>query len=112
MEVNFVAKHGTVPADVQATIEQKVIKLPRFFDRATSIQVVVDLVHASEPKVEIIVSAANSHDFVAADTGHNVVAATDKAIEKMEKQLRKHKERVTEHRGREDRRTDTERGIG
>ncbi len=106
MEVKVVAKHGTVPADIQATIEQKVGKLPRFFDRATSIQVVIDLSHSSEPKVEIIVSAESSHDFVATDTGNNVIVATDKAIEKMEKQLRKHKEKLTEHRGRDDRRAD------
>lgn len=101
MEVKFVAKHGAVPADVQATIEQKVSKLPRFFDRTTGIQVVVDLSHAELPKVEIIVSAETTEDFVSSDTGNNVVVATDKAIEKIEKQMRKYKEKLTEHRGRD-----------
>lgn len=104
MEVTVVAKHGEIPADIQSTIEQKVRKLPRFFDRATSIRVVLDLSREAHPQAEIIVSAEEANDFFATDSGNNVLGAVEKVIEKIEKQLRRHKEKITGHRGRGDKR--------
>ena len=86
--------------DIQETIHQKVSKLPRFFDRTTAIQVVADMRHA-DPNVEIIVSAEESNDFVASDSGSNVLSALDGAIQKVETQLKKHKEKIKGHRGRD-----------
>ena len=82
-------------------MRQKVTKLPRFFDRTTGIQVVADLQHKSKPKVEVIVSAEETSDFFASDTGANVIAALDRVVNKIEQQLRKHKDKLTEHRGRD-----------
>ena len=97
MEIKINAKHGELSADVKNTMSEKVQKLPRFFERTTAIQVVADLSH-DEPELEIIVSAEGTKDFFASDTGTNVVVAFDKTIAKIEQQLRKHKEKQTEHR--------------
>ena len=98
MKISVTAKHGQLGDSVQETIHQKVEKLPRFFDRTTGISVVVDLERTEEPKVEIIVSAEQTDDFFAADTGNNVLSAFDGVLEKMERQLRRHKEKLTNHR--------------
>lgn len=100
MDINLTVKHGELAEDVQNTIREKVSKLPRFFDRTSRIQVVADM-KPSEPFVELIVSAEETNDFVASDSANNVVAALDKAISKIEKQLRKHKEKLKGHRGRD-----------
>lgn len=100
MEITVNAKNGTLPESVQGTIHNKVSKLPRFFDRTTAISVIVDLKHTDNPKVEVKVSAEATDDFFAADTGSNVIVALDSVIDKVERQLRKHKEKLTEHRGR------------
>lgn len=100
MEITVNAKNGQLPESVQATIHNKVSKLPRFFDRTTAISVIVDLKHTESPKVEVRVSAEQTDDFFAADTGSNVIVALDSVIDKVERQLRKHKEKLTEHRGR------------
>ncbi len=82
-------------------MRQKVSKLPRFFVRTTGIQVIADLRHAESPKVEVIVSAEETADFFASDTGTNVIAALDRVVNKIEQQMRKHKDKLTEHRGRD-----------
>lgn len=99
MEVKVNTRDGELTAEVKETIAEKVSKLPRFFDRTTAIQVIADLKH-DEPKVEIILSAEGAKDFFASDSGTNVVSALDTTIAKMEQQLRKHKEKTTEHRDR------------
>lgn len=78
-------------------MSEKVSKLPRFFERTTGIQVVADMSH-DEPELEIIISAEGTKDFFAKDKGVNVVAAFDKTIAKVEQQMRKQKEKQTEHR--------------
>ena len=101
VEIKVVAKNGELSPAIQETMKQKVSKLPRFFDRTTGIQIVADLQHSTSPKVEIIVSAEETNDFFASDTGNNVIAALDRVVNKIEQQLRKHKDKLTEHRGRE-----------
>lgn len=82
-------------------MKSKVAKLPRFFDRTTGIQVLADLEHTDNPKVEIIVSAEETNDFFASDTGTNVIVALDSTIAKIEQQLKKHKEKLIGHRSRD-----------
>ena len=101
MEIKVNAKNGELSDSVHETMKAKVEKLPRFFDRTTGIRVVADLKNSDSPKVEIIVSAEETNDFFASDTGSNVIAALDSTISKIEQQLRKHKEKLTGHRGRD-----------
>ncbi len=107
MEVKIIAKHGELADSIQETMTEKVSKLPRFFERTTGIQVVADMSH-SEPELEIIVSAEGTSDFFAKDKGTNVMVALDKTISKIEQQLRKHKEKLTEHRKHTPKPTDSE----
>ena len=99
MEVRVSTKHGDLPESVQQTLKQKVQKLPKFFDRVTGIEVLVDLEKTQSPKVEVKVSAEETDDFFAADHGSNVVSAIESVVQKLERQLRKHKEKITGHRG-------------
>ena len=107
MEVEIIAKHGELTESVREGMQEKVAKLPRFFERTTAIHVIADMSHA-EPELEIIVSAEGTKDFVAKDKGTNVVVAFDKTIAKVEQQLRKHKDKQTEHRKHTPQMPDTE----
>ena len=99
MKISIAAKHGQLGESVQETIHKKVEKLPRFFDRTTGADVVVDLADTDNPKVELKVFAEETDDFFAADTGSNIIKALDSVVHKIERQLRKHKEKLTDHRG-------------
>ena len=80
MRISISAKHGPLSESVQQTIHQKVEKLPRYFDRTTGAEVLVDLKNADQPKVEIKVSAEETNDFFAADSATNVLAALDSVL--------------------------------
>ncbi len=97
MDTKVVVRHGQVPAEIQQTIKQKVSRLPRFFERTTAIEVICDLEHSGQPNVEIRISAEERNDFFASDTGSNVLAALDSVVDKIERQMRRHKEKTTEH---------------
>lgn len=97
MQVTISARHGDLAPATQELLEQKARKLTRFFDRITAIQVTVDLKSEAAPEVEIVVSAEEVADFVAKDTGNNALTAVESVVQKLEQQLRKHKEKITNH---------------
>ena len=99
MEIKVTTRHGIIAGDIQEMIQNKVANLPRLFNRLTGIQVIADMGNSSQIKVEIIASAEHANDFVASEFGPNVLTALDLTISKIEQQLRKHKQKLTEHRG-------------
>ena len=97
MQVAIAARHGELKPEVQDYISRKAEKLLTFFDRVTSITVTVDF---SEDRVgvEILVDAEHKHNFVAHAQGTDAGGAFDQALQKMEQQIRKYKEKVQDHR--------------
>ncbi|MCA9198966.1 MAG: ribosome-associated translation inhibitor RaiA [Planctomycetales bacterium] len=91
-------RHGHLSQGTQDRITAKVSKLSRFYDRITAVNVTVDLKREDAPEVEIRVSAELAEDFVARDSAVNVIGAVESAVQKLEKQLRKHKQKMTDHR--------------
>lgn len=99
MQVNVSARHGSLSSFDSELIREKAEKLRRLFDRINSIQVTVDFQHETEPRVEINVSAEHAPDFVASGEATTVLSALDQSLQKIEQQLRKHKEKATGHKG-------------
>jgi putative sigma-54 modulation protein len=97
VQVNVSARHGSLSAHDQEVIREKAEKVRRLLDRINAVEVTVDFQHQEKPKVEIQVSAEHASDFVASATASTVVSALDGAIQKVEQQLRKHKEKSTGH---------------
>ena len=108
MQIKVSTRHGQLSEASQEKISAKAEKLTRIFDRLTAIEVIVDLSDETNPKVDLKVAAVHKHDFVAHDQSESLMASLDSAIEKMEQQLRKYKEKVQErHRSGEPRRRET-----
>jgi putative sigma-54 modulation protein len=101
VEIKVTARHGELSDAIQEQMKSKAAKLPKFFDRTTGIQILADLEHSGNPKVEIIVSAEETKDFFASATGTNVIVALDSTISKIEQQLKKHKEKLIGKRSRD-----------
>ena len=93
MEICITARHGSLSSDAAELIRQKVEKLTRFYDRVSSINVVIDLHKRGE-------SGVHANDFFAASSGNNALSAVESVVQKLEQQLRRYKERVL-HRGRQ-----------
>lgn len=99
MQMNISIRHGHVSDATQAMIWEKLEKLTRLNDRLSALEITIDLGHRDLPAVDLKVSA-KKHDFVAAGQAVNLLAAVETAVDKMEQQLRKHKEKVQDrHRG-------------
>jgi putative sigma-54 modulation protein len=97
VQIKISARHGHLRDETKQFIMEKAQKLLHFFDRLTSIEVTVDM-EGDAKTVEFLVSAEHKHDFVARESNGDIRAATDLAIAKVEKQIRKYKERVQDHR--------------
>lgn len=94
MEICITARHGSISDDAFSMIQQKVEKLARFYDRVSSIEVMIDLPRKGESGVEMKLCADKANDFFARGTGHNVLSAVESVVQKLEQQLRKYKERL------------------
>lgn len=96
MQIHLTGRHVDITNDVREHIENKAGKLPRFYDRIHEIEVVLG--HESEQfTAEIIVRADRKHTFVARETGADTFVLIDLVVEKIERQLIKHKEKNRNH---------------
>lgn len=99
MLISISTRHGQVSDETQERIKQKLQKLPRWYDRLTAIELTIDLERRDAPSVDLRVTA-KKREFVAACQATELFAAIDAVLEKMEQQLRKHKEKLEDrHRG-------------
>ena len=97
MQIKISARHGNLSPATQERITEKVEAVRKFYDRLTSIQVIVDLSHRDSPSVEITANAEHHDPFAVTVQSESIHAALDGAVDKLEQQLRKHKERLKDH---------------
>ena len=97
MQIKLSARHGHLSEASQDFIREKAQKLTRLFERITMIQVTVDLKN-DRAWVEFLVKSEHKHDFVAHDSHPDLLAAVDMAMSKLEMQVRRHKEKIQDHR--------------
>ena len=96
MQINNATRHGHLSDKTQAKITEKTAKLTRFHDRLTTAEITVDLKVEERPNVEIQITAEKAGRFVASEEADQLMTALDSVVHKLEQQLRKHKERVTD----------------
>ena len=96
MNVKVTGRHVEVTDEVEQYILEKTSKLPRFYDRIHGIEVVLD--HESEQfTAEMIVHADQKHTFVASETGPDTFGLIDVIVERVGRQLTRHKEKSRNH---------------
>jgi putative sigma-54 modulation protein len=98
VQVKIAVRHGHLSDDAQQLIRDKAEKLLHFFERLTMIEVTVDLKVKERKTVEILARAEHKHDIVAQDSHADVVVAMDLAMNKVEAQVRRYKEKIQDHR--------------
>lgn len=97
MQIKVSTRHGHLSPAAQSKISAKVSRLERYFDRLTALNVTVDMANRDLPAVEIVASAEHFHDMVSHETAAQLWRSIDGAVQKLEQQLRKHKEKVRDH---------------
>ena len=92
MQISVTGRHVNVTDEVKTYAEEKAGKLPRFYDRVQAIEVILD--HEGDNfTVDMIVTAEGRNHFIAHEAGPDMFALIDLIVDKLERQLRRHKER-------------------
>ena len=97
MLFTITGKHIEITDAIREHAQEKVAKLPRYFDSITQIEVLVEGNEGGKQCVEIIVHAEHSDLLIAKEAGDDLYACIDVAIHKLERQLRKAKEKQRSH---------------
>lgn len=93
MQVKVSGRHMGVSDAVKQYCTEKAGRLNRFYDRINAVEVVIEG-QSGIHKVELIAHVDGTHSFVAKESRDDVYAAFDVVIEKLERQLRDHKEKL------------------
>jgi len=93
MQVTVTGRHMGVSDPLKRYCLGKAEKLARYFDRVVSVQVILDG-RDGRHSAEVIVHVDRAEPFVAVEAHDDAYAAFDLVLDKIERQLRRHKERV------------------
>lgn len=97
MLVTVASRHMEVTPALKAFAEQKANKLLKYYDRIQEIEVILDSGKEQgkdHTRVEMIVNAEHKQMFIAHHNDGDAYACIDCCIEKLERQLTDHKEKI------------------
>lgn len=95
MQINITGHHIDLTSALRSYVEKKFERVERHFDQITNGHVVLSIVKQSQ-KAEVNVHVAGNDIF--ADAQHaDMYAAIDAMFDKLDRQIRKHKEKTTDH---------------
>jgi putative sigma-54 modulation protein len=96
VRIEFKGRHDHITERMQEHATKKLQRLARFGDLLTRVEVVADHAHEN-PEVELIVHMAKGAPHIAKERGESFSGTVDLLVDKMESQLRKLKDKLTDH---------------
>jgi len=96
MQVSVTGRHVEVTEAMKQHVEDKIGKIKRHFDHVTDVHVILT-VEKLEQKAEATVQISGAKLF-ADDTQADMYAAIDNMVDKLDRQIIKHKEKTQSHR--------------
>ena len=100
MPIQVFAHHMELSDDTRQRVTEKAQHIRRIFDGVVTVHVTLG-VEKERRFVEIVANVSHGSPVVARVTTQNLQEAIELAFDKVEAQLRKHKEKVRDHRVRE-----------
>lgn len=95
MQLNVSGHHIDMTDALQSYVENKMERLERHFDQVTNVHVILS-VEKQRHKAEATIHITGNDLFATAEDGH-MYAAIDALVDKLDRQIKKHKEKVTNH---------------
>jgi putative sigma-54 modulation protein len=95
MQINITGHHVDVTPALRAYVTEKMQKLVRHFDQVNSVHVILK-VEKLEQHAEATVNAGGRTLF-ATDTAPDMYASIDGLVDKLDRQVRRYKDRITDH---------------
>jgi putative sigma-54 modulation protein len=96
MQLNLTGHHVEITDPLRSYVNEKMDKLERHFDHVTNVHVVLS-VEKLRQKAEADVHVSGAELFAEA-TSEDMYAAIDSLIDKLDRQIIKHKEKLSAHR--------------
>ena len=95
MQLNLTGHHVDLTQAMREHVQDKITKLERHFDHVTNVNVVLT-VEKQLMKAEASVNVSKGQLFADA-TNNDMYAAIDSMVDKLDRQIIKHKEKLTDH---------------
>jgi putative sigma-54 modulation protein len=95
MQLNITGHHVDITDSLRNYIEEKMQRLERHFDHVTNVHVILS-VEKVRQKAEATLHINGANLFAEA-TDEDMYAAIDAMIDKLDRQILKHKEKLTDH---------------
>lgn len=95
MQLNLTGHHVEITPALNDYVSSKLERLERHFDHVTNVHVILSiekLRHKAEATIHI-----TGNDLYADSVEEDMYAAIDTLIDKLDRQIKKHKEKVTRH---------------
>ena len=99
MQINVSGHHVEVTDSLRGYVETKIERLERHFDIVSDVHCILTvekLRHKAEAKVNV-----NGGTIYADSTEEDMYAAIDRLIDKLDRRVRKHKEKLVDHHARD-----------
>ena len=96
MQVSITGHHVDVTDSLKVHVEDKISKLKRHFDNVTDVHVILTVEKLNQ-KAEATVQISGAKLF-AEDHQEDMYSAIDQMVDKLDRQIIKHKEKVGKHR--------------
>ncbi len=97
MIVTISAKHMQLTESIVAYIKGKVSRLPRYFDRVSGLEVVVEPMPHHGYHIELRANVDHHQDFVCNSNHDDLYACVDMAVDRSRRQLSEYKSRLRDH---------------
>ncbi len=96
MQISITGHHLDITPALRSYVDNKFNRLERHFDRMTNIHVILSI-EKERQKAEATIHVSRGNLF--ADEEHeDMYAAIDGLVDKLDRQLKRHKEKLTNHR--------------
>ncbi len=97
MQISLTGNHIDITPAIRDYVDSKFSRLERHFDRVTKVHVILS-VEKLRQKAEATLHL-NGADIFADSTEEDMYAAIDGLLHKLDRQVKKHKEKSTNHKG-------------
>ena len=95
MQIELTGHHIEITDSLRAYVNEKMARLERHFDKVSNIHVIL-VVENVRNKAEATVHM-RGNDVFAECTENDMYAAIDGLVDKLDRQVKKHKEKITNH---------------
>ncbi|MDA3899261.1 MAG: ribosome-associated translation inhibitor RaiA [Spirochaetes bacterium] len=97
MNLRITGRHVSVSEKLKEHVEKKVSKIEKYFNQIISVEVII-FEEKVDKVVEIIIHADGAK-FYSSDKSGDYYSCVDSLIDKLDQQIKKHKEKLQQHKG-------------